>query len=132
MNDSHPIQKEAQDGSGMDALIGGVLLIGILSSVGLILVGLVWHWVVSGKLQLEYSIAGMNFFQFLWSDLGQAVSGKVQPRLLINLGIAVLMLTPFIRVLTSIFYFTFAKREFKYILFTGFVFCVLTYSLFLR
>jgi len=42
------------------------------------------------------------------------------------------MLTPFVRVLTSVFYFAFVERNWKYTLFTGFVLGLLTYSLFLR
>jgi len=122
----------SQEGSRMDSLIGGILLIGTICSGGLILIGLVWHGITTGKLQLGYSITGMDFFQFLWSDLGLAAAGKIQPRLLINSGIALLMLTPFIRVLASIFYFALAERALKYVIFTGFVFMVLTYSLFLR
>jgi uncharacterized membrane protein len=60
------------------------------------------------------------------------VSHELRPRVLINMGIAVLMLTPFVRVLASVFYFALVERNWKYTLFTGFVLCVLTYSLFLR
>ena len=42
------------------------------------------------------------------------------------------MLTPYVRVLVSILYFAFSERNWKYALFTGFVFSVLTFSLFLR
>ncbi|MGZ3606158.1 MAG: DUF1634 domain-containing protein, partial [Thermodesulfobacteriota bacterium] len=59
-------------------------------------------------------------------------SHELRPRVMINMGIAVLMLTPFVRVLASVFYFAFAERNWKYTLFTGFVLGVLTYSLFLR
>jgi uncharacterized membrane protein len=41
------------------------------------------------------------------------------------------MLTPYIRVLASLLYFAFVERNRKYTVFTGFVFAVLTYSLFL-
>ena len=39
---------------------------------------------------------------------------------------------PQVRVLASMLYFAFVERNGKYTLFTGFVFSVLTYSLFLR
>jgi uncharacterized membrane protein len=48
------------------------------------------------------------------------------------MGIGVLMLTPFVRVLASVFYFAFVEHNWKYTLFTAFVLSVLTYSLFLR
>jgi len=47
-----------------------------------------------------------------------------------NVGLAVLMLTPYARVLASVLYFALVERSAKYTIFTGFVLAVLTYSLF--
>jgi uncharacterized membrane protein len=74
----------------------------------------------------------MNFFEFILSTLRQVSSHAIRPRFILNMGIGILMLTPFVRVLASLFYFALKERNWKYTLFTGFVFCVLTYSLFLR
>jgi uncharacterized membrane protein len=116
----------------MEILIGYILLAGVLISSALLAIGLIWHWAKWGNLRFEHSIVGMNFFEFLLSTFRQVSSHAVRPRFILNLGIGVLMLTPFVRVLASLFYFTFKERNWKYTLFTGFVFCVLTYSLFLR
>ena len=59
-------------------------------------------------------------------------SHDLRPRVMVNMGMAVLMLTPFVRVLASVFYFALVERNWKYTLFTGFVLGVLTYTLFLR
>ena len=74
----------------------------------------------------------MNFFEFVLSDLRSVFTDTLRPRLFLNLGIAALMLTPYVRVLASMVYFAVAERNWKYTLFTAFVFSVLTYSLFLR
>ncbi|HKZ83303.1 MAG TPA: DUF1634 domain-containing protein [Anaerolineae bacterium] len=116
----------------MEALVAYILLGGVLLSVALIVAGLVWHWITAGHLQLEYSIVGMNLFQFVLADIRQLAAGALRPRLLINMGMAALMLTPYLRVLASMLYFALVERNRKYTLFTGFVFSVLTYSLFLR
>lgn len=116
----------------MECLVGYILLIGVLLSVALIVAGFVWRWVRVGNLRFEHSIAGMNFFEFILSTLRGMGSQALRPRLFLNMGIGVLMLTPFVRVLASVFYFAFAERNWKYTLFTGFVLSVLTYSLFLR
>jgi uncharacterized membrane protein len=116
----------------MEVLVGYVLLIGVLLSMALVAIGIVWRWLTTGQLGLNYSITGMNFFEFVVEDVRQLVQGNLRPRLFMNLGIAVLLLTPFTRVLASVFYFAFAARNWKYVLFTGFVLSVLTYSLFLR
>jgi uncharacterized membrane protein len=116
----------------MEALVGYILLVGVLLSLLLIVVGIVWHWISTGRLGLEYSIVGMNLFRFVIHDARDALQGMFRPRLFTNLGIAVLMLTPFVRVLASVLYFGFGARNWKYTLFTGIVLSVLTYSLFLR
>ncbi len=116
----------------MEVLVGYILLIGVLLSMTLVAAGLTWRWIATGHVALDYSVSGMNLFQFVLSDVQQATSGALRPRLLVNSGIAALMLTPYVRVLASMLYFAFAERNGKYTLFTGFVFAMLTYSLFLR
>jgi len=116
----------------IEVLVGYILLAGVLTSVALILSGLVWRWARTGEIGIQYSISGMNFFQFLVSDVQQVATGQFRPRLLVSLGIALLMLTPFVRVFASMIYFLVAAHNWKYTAITGFVLIVLTYSLFLR
>jgi uncharacterized membrane protein len=129
---SHPTATEKMVRFDMEVLVGYILLGGVLVSMALVVTGLAWGWAVTGRLGLDYSITGMNFFEFVLTDIRQAAAHATRPRLLVNLGIAALMLTPYIRVLASMLYFAFVERNVKYTLFTGFVFSVLTYSLFLR
>ncbi|MHB9013342.1 MAG: DUF1634 domain-containing protein [Ignavibacteriaceae bacterium] len=119
-------------GFDMEALVGYILLIGVLFSMALIAIGVVWHWLATGQIGLQYSMSGMNLFDFVLADMRQIFSGAFRPRLFVNLGIAALMLTPYVRVFASMFFFAFVERNPKYTIFTAFVFSVLTYSLFLR
>jgi uncharacterized membrane protein len=129
----YPMKKDKRvDHFDMEILIGYILLAGVLLSVTLLAVGLVWHWARFRNLRFEHSIVGMNLFEFISSTLRQVASHAIRPRFILNMGICVLMLTPFVRVLASVLYFAVVERNWKYMLFTGFVFCVLTYSLFLR
>ena len=116
----------------MDTVIGSILFVGVLLSLTLIVAGLVWHWALVGHLQFDYAITGMNLFQFLLADVQRFASGAIHPQLVISMGIVVLMLTPYVRVLASVLYFGLIEHNWKYTLFTGFVLGVLTYSLFLR
>lgn len=116
----------------MEILVGSILQYGLLLSVALLVAGLAWHWIATHQLGTEYLVAGVNLFQFLLSDVRQAISGTLRPRLLVSLGLAVLMMTPYTRVMASLAYFAFVERNWKYTLFTAFVFVVLSYSLFLR
>jgi len=129
----YPVKKkERADHFDMEILIGYILLAGVLLSVAFLVIGLAWHWARLRNLRFEHSIVGMNFFEFILSTLQQMLSHAIRPRLVLNMGIGILMLTPFVRVLASMLYFAFVERNWKYTLFTGFVFSVLTYSLFLR
>lgn len=116
----------------MDLLVGYLLLAGVGLSIALIVVGLTWRVILTGHFSLDYRISGMNLFEFVVLEIRTAASGQLRPRTLIDSGIAVLMLTPYVRVVASMFYFMIALRNWKYTLFTGIVLGVLTFSLFLR
>jgi uncharacterized membrane protein len=116
----------------LDVTVGYVLLGGVLTSVTLIAAGVVWRRFVTGDFGFDYQLAGTTVFQFIVTDVEQLLAGVLRPRLLVNLGIAVLMLTPYIRVLASMVYFAVVERNWKYTCFTAFVLATLTYSLFLR
>jgi len=118
--------------SGMDSLVGYILLVGVLISGLLIIAGTAWNLAINHSLSTQFTISGQNYFNFLASSFQQLFLGELQPRLLISLGIVTLMLTPFMRVGASMVYFAMVERNLKYTLFTLFVFAVLTYSLFLR
>jgi uncharacterized membrane protein len=116
----------------MEILIAYILLVGVLLSTVLLVIGLTWHWAQTGHLRFEYPIMGMNLFEFISLDIRQIAFGPFRPKLIVNLGIAVVMFTPYARVLASMLYFALVDRNQKYTLFTGFVLIALTYSLFLR
>jgi uncharacterized membrane protein len=116
----------------MDALVGYILMYGVAFSLLLICAALIWRWIDTGHLWFDYALSGMNLFQLIAVELSQALHTHLRPRLLLSLGIAVLMLTPFIRVLASVVYFLAVLKNWKYTLFTSIVLIVLTYSLFLR
>jgi uncharacterized membrane protein len=118
--------------STIDILVGYILLIGVLVSVGLISAGTLWNWVITHSLSTQFTISGENYFNFLVSSLRQLFTGAIQPHLLISLGIVTLMFTPYLRVAASMVYFAFVARNVKYTIFTLVVFSILTYSLFLR
>ncbi|MCL5792188.1 MAG: DUF1634 domain-containing protein [Deltaproteobacteria bacterium] len=130
--DRHQPAGTKRSGFDMEALVGYILLIGVLLSMALIAIGIVWSWLVTGQLGITYSIAGMNLYVFVLTDIRQMLSGDFQPHLFISMGIATLMLTPYLRVFASMLYFAFVERNRKYTFFTALVFSVLTYSLFLR
>jgi uncharacterized membrane protein len=116
----------------LDALLGSILLYGVVISLVLVTSSLIWKWFETGQFGFDYELAGMNLFQFATTEIRTAFAGQFRPHLLMNLGIAVLMMTPFMRVIASLVFFAAVAKNWKYVLFTSFVLVVLTYSLFLR
>ena len=116
----------------MDMIIGTTLQVGVILSLSLIATGLVWHRLRWGtwQWQLDYTLPATTVFGFLVADVEQATGEPARPRMLVNLGIAALMLTPYVRVLMSMLYFVFVERNVKYAVFTAFVLAMLTYGLF--
>jgi uncharacterized membrane protein len=126
-----PAHASSRQGS-MNTLIGYVLLGGVLLSIVLIVGGLIWHWIRAGYPGIAYTLPKMNLFQFVAAEIRDLIGGQLRPRLLVSLGIAALLLTPYLRVLVSLLFFAMVDHNWKYTVFTGFVLAVLTYSLFLR
>jgi uncharacterized membrane protein len=129
---SDETSEEQASMNNMDVLVGYILLIGVLVSVGLIIAGTLWNLLIAHRLASLFTISGENYFGFMVSSLRQLFNGPILPQLLISLGIGTLMFTPYLRVAASVIYFAFVARNVKYTIFTLVVFSILTYSLFLR
>lgn len=128
----HTLPPDQRVTRGMASLVGYTLLGGVLTSAALMSTGLVWHWASRGRVQGTSPTAGTDLAQIFATFFQQLASGALQPRPLIYLGLAVLLLTPYVRVAASALYFAVVERNLKYTVFTGFVLAVLTFSLFIR
>jgi len=116
----------------METTLGYLLLAGVVLATLLVVAGLVWSWAKTSRLGVEYAMPKVTLFRFAATEASHALSGDIHPRLLISLGITVLLVTPYLRVVSSLLFFALRERDLKYSLFTGFVLVVLTYSLWLR
>lgn len=112
-----------------DTIAGYILFIGVLSSVSLTVLGLAWHLVTTRGTWIHYRIEGNNFAQFLREIAGNLISGTLRPEVLINAGIAILMMTPYIRLVFSFIYFV-IKSNWKYAILTLICLIILTQSFF--
>jgi uncharacterized membrane protein len=119
-------------GHAIEAWIGTSLLSGVLASAAFLLAGLSWRWAATGSPQFDYVLPRTNILNFAREELILSMQGGIRPRLLLNFGLVILLFTPYMRVLLSLIYFCFIERNWKYTVFTGIVFAVLTYSLLLR
>ena len=117
-------------GFDMEPLVASILLGGVLVSSGLVVIGLALHRMATGQWMFDGSFQGSNLLQFMLADLRQIVSGRIGTRLLIHLGFAVLVLTPYVRILASLFYFAYVERAWKHAVLTASVCLLLSYVLF--
>jgi uncharacterized membrane protein len=123
-------------GSGeekLESLISYLLIIGVAASLLFELTGLLLYYRTYGSFTISHDrqmfLGGEDFFTFL----AQLVSGSFATGALglMTLGIAVLILTPYLRAILSVIYFA-SQRNLKYLAITFFVLMILTITLLLH
>jgi uncharacterized membrane protein len=127
------VRREA-GGSGetrLETWVSYVLITGVAVSFALEVAGLILYYRTHHSFAISHGgavfIRGRNFFSFFGRTLCEAFHGITGLHLMV-LGIAALILTPYIRAITSVIYFA-SRRNVKYCLITLFVLAVLTMSL---
>ncbi len=118
-------------GSKLETAISYLLIIGVIASLVLEVIGMVLFYRAYGQLGISQDktvfIYGRDFFTFIYNQFREGRS-EGSAILFMTAGIVVLLLTPYVRVILSVFYFGW-ERNLKYVLITLFVFAVLTASL---
>ena len=117
--------------TGFEKTISYLLITGVIISLILEVIGVILFYLSSSSLDISHEpevyIRGNNFFSFIFQQFRDM--GTIKPAmLLMTLGIIVLILTPFIRVVASVVHFT-GQKNLKYALITLFVLIVVTLSL---
>jgi uncharacterized membrane protein len=111
-----------------------ILIVGVGLSFAIEIIGLAWYFLQTGGLVFDFTpqwqLTAESFFSYIVALFSNSTPG-VDPLRLMALGIVVLMLTPYIRVIASAVHFG-TTRNLKYLLFTLFVLGVLTVSLSIR
>ena len=122
-------------GSGetkLETIISYLLIVGVVLSLALEIAGIVIFYKSHGNLDILLQdkamfIKGRDFFSFLYQLFG-GESRQNTGVFLMTLGVAALILTPFVRVIASALYFAW-RKDTKYVLITAFVLIPLTVSL---
>jgi uncharacterized membrane protein len=116
----------------LDSLISYILILGVLVSVLVEALGIAGYYSSNGNLNIlfqpNFLMKGTNFFSYAGKIFQEVLTSRWSPIQILGLGIVVLMLTPYLRVVASVVYFGFARNP-KYLLITLFVLLVLTASL---
>jgi uncharacterized membrane protein len=115
----------------LEAIVSSLLVVGVVTSVLLEVVGIGLYFGTYGNVAVSSSpsvyISGENFFAFVIEKM-QNLFVQENALLFMTIGIVVLILTPYIRAITSCIYFGWEKNA-KYVAITLFVLVVLTLSL---
>lgn len=113
----------------LETAISNILRFGVLISVSLSTIGIILYYLSNGSEQVSldstWNVNTKNFFTFIYQV---PFSSSSFDFILMSFGIVILMLTPYIRVITSIVYFAFVK-DLKYLAITSIVFIIITLSL---
>jgi uncharacterized membrane protein len=117
--------------SKFERMIGYILISGVVISLFLEVIGIILYYRSYGQFKIledkAVFIHGKNFFYFL-VELIQGEHIRQKAIWLMTLGIAILMLTPYVRVILSVIHFS-REKNVKYVLITLFVLALLTISL---
>jgi uncharacterized membrane protein len=115
----------------LEKAISYLLMSGVVVSLILEVLGIALFYHTSGRLTFSETkavfIHGTNYFTF-FLDLFRTGHAGGKGIYLMTLGIAILVLTPYLRVVMSVVYFAWDKNI-KYVLITLFVLILLTLSL---
>ena len=110
----------------MESLISLILRSGMWISLALILSSIAIGWVLRGHVNLGPNVQAKSIVHLIRGALRHMDTVDTWPNPLIRLAVAALLLTPYVRVLASMAYFTWVDRSRTQILFTGFVLTILT------
>jgi uncharacterized membrane protein len=124
--------KRALSEEKLDSLISYILILGVLVSVAVETLGIAGYYSSNGNLNILFrpslAMKGTDFFSYAAKLFQELARGSWSPMQVLGLGIVILMLTPYLRVVASVVYFGLARNP-KYLLITLFVLIVLTASL---
>jgi uncharacterized membrane protein len=108
--------------------ISWILRAGVAISLALESAGIIGNYLYTGDASPpNWPAQGVNFFGFLTSVLGSLASGA-SPLSITGLGIAVLVLTPYVRVVAAILFYV-VERDWRFVAITFSVFLVITVGL---
>ena len=118
--------------SRLETIISYLLIVGVVLSIAIEIAGIAIFYSSRSNLDILLDeravfIQGRNFFTFLYRVFAREHTQDTGI-LLMTLGVATLILTPFIRVIASALYFAW-RKDAKYVLITAFVLIALTVSL---
>ncbi len=118
--------------SKLETAISYLLISGIIASLALIIIGIVFFYGSHGNLNISLGdssmyVHGQNFFSLIYELLSNRYA-QDNAILFITLGIVMMLLTVYARVIVSVIYFVW-RKDIIYTVITGVVLIAITLSL---
>ena len=96
------------------------------------ILGVIWFgYSTNVNIQIDSLIYSANFGDFFSRMFTDLLSLRLTPIMVLGLGVVILMITPYLRVLTSWIFFIIKEKDYKYVVITSVVLAILTFSLFI-
>jgi uncharacterized membrane protein len=88
----------------LETIISYILIFGVVASVIIETVGIISHYYSEGNINItfepRFALKGANLFIFIGSTFQDFLRGSFTSLNILNLGLALLMITPYIRVVS--------------------------------
>ena len=113
----------------VEPLLSSILVNGTTLSMILIGTSIVAQWLRKTGVHFGPNLHARSIPALIMMDIHDGDLAAHWPKILIHLAVVVLMLTPYLRVLASTFYFAFIERSWRHTVFSGFVLIITTIAL---
>ena len=110
----------------IESLISTILRIGMWISLSLIVASLIVQWIEKSPVGFENKLRATSVPVLILDDLQGGSSQIPWSSLIMHLGVAALLLTPYVRVAATLLYFMRVEPSWKRCLCTGLVLLLLT------
>ena len=116
----------------LEMAISYILMLGVGISVVVESIGMLNYYYMNGNLDItfqpELALKGTNIFTYAGATIFKLLTGTWTPFSFLGLGVILMLMTPYVRVLASVIYFSLVKNK-KYLFITGIVLVILTVSM---
>jgi uncharacterized membrane protein len=109
---------------GLEKLLGLVLLTGFALGLTVMSIGIVLYLVTYGRPEIELGGVWRTEYGSIFAYLTH-INSSANPKNILELGLALLLLTPYARAVASIAYFI-AEHDLKYVIITSIVIALIT------
>jgi uncharacterized membrane protein len=121
----------SETGAKLEPILSWILIGGVLASLAAETFGLALDYVQTGSVSITLSSAwnvhSINFFSYVVTSLPPLLAGRSAVGF-VALGIILLMLTPYVRVVASVIYYG-TTKDYRYFGITLLVLTIITVSL---